>query len=155
MKLLTFLLSPKGRVSRFSFAYTWCIVTLFISMASVFAMNVNILWFVPLLLWPITVKRLHDVNLNVVYSFIIYQVYGLWGLYLLGLQSVEFMGYLVSTITLIQLMLWPSALCILYLMMKKGHSGINEYGVDPTWKMNPRVPLQEFLSWSKEKQTEK
>jgi uncharacterized membrane protein YhaH (DUF805 family) len=155
MKFLAFLLSPKGRIHRFPFVYTWCLVGLIFSMASVFAIDVNFLWFAPLFLWPVTVKRLHDVNLHVVYSFIIYQVYGLWGLYLLGLQSVEFIGYTVAMTTLIQFMLWPSALCVLYLMLKKGHQGTNEYGIDPTWKMYPRVPLQEFLTWSQEEKIAK
>jgi uncharacterized membrane protein YhaH (DUF805 family) len=134
MKFLAFLLSPKGRIHRFPFVYTWCLVGLIFSMASVFAI---------------------DVNLHVVDSFIIYQVYGLWGLYLLGLQSVEFIGYTVAMTTLIQFMLWPSALCVLYLMLKKGHQGTNEYGIDPTWKMYPRVPLQEFLTWSQEEKIAK
>ena len=48
MNLFKYLFSPKGRVRRFSFVYTWCIVLLFVSMASVFAVNNDYLWFAPL-----------------------------------------------------------------------------------------------------------
>lgn len=149
MHFLAFLLSPKGRVRRFNFVYAWCLVLLFVSMASVFYSNTDLLWFAPLALWSLTVKRLHDVDLSGIYSFIIYQVYGLWALYLTGMRFVEFMGYSIGMETLIQFMLWPSALCVFYLMIKKGYDGTNEYGIDPTWKLSPRVPLHEFLSWSK------
>lgn len=150
MKLLKFLFSPMGRVRRFSFVYAWCFIGLIVSMVSVFAVEPSLLWFAPVLLWPLTVKRLHDVNLSGIYSFIIYQIYGLWALYLAGLRSVEFMTYSVSMETLVQFMMWPSALCIFYIMIKKGHEGTNEYGADPTWHLAPRVQLNEFLTWTHE-----
>lgn len=149
MKLLAFLFSPQGRVRRFSFVYAWCFISLFVSMASVIFSNMNILWLAPILLWCLTIKRLHDISMSGIYSLIIYQAYGLWGLYLMGLNAVQFMNYSIAMETLMQFMLWPSALCIFYLMIKKGHDGTNEYGIDPTWKLAPRVPLNEFLSWSK------
>ena len=150
MNLFKYLFSPKGRVRRFSFVYTWCIVLLFVSMASVFAVNNDYLWFAPLALLPLTIRRLHDVGMSGINSFIIYQVYGLWALQLLGLNSIHFMGYDISMLTLIYYTAWPSTLCVFYLMMKKGDQGSNEYGADPLWNLAPRVTLQEFLSWSDE-----
>lgn len=154
MKLFTFLFSPKGRIHRFPFIYTWMLVSLIVSMVSVFAVNSYILWFAPIFLLPLTIKRLHDVNITGFYSVIIYQIYALWVMYLLGLTSIEFVSYQISMETLIYFMLWPSALCVFYLMIKRGYAGTNKYGIDPTWKIHPRVPLQEFLSWSNEKSAE-
>lgn len=150
MKLIIFLFSPMGRVRRFNFVYAWCAVSMIVSMISVFMVDASLLWFAPVILWPLTVKRLHDVNLSGIYSLIIYQIYGLWALYLAGLTSVEFMSYSVTMETLVQFMMWPSALCIFYLMIKKGQEGTNEYGLDPTWRLAPRVPLKEFLKWTNE-----
>lgn len=150
MRLLTFLFSPMGRVRRFNFVYAWCAASIIVSMVSVFMVDSSLLWFAPVILWPLTVKRLHDVNLSGIHSLIVYQIYGLWALYLAGLTSVEFMSYSVTMEVLVQFMMWPSALCIFYLMIKKGQEGTNEYGLDPTWCLAPRVPLQEFLKWTNE-----
>tara|TARA_R110000868_G_scaffold189695_2_gene433054 strand:- start:101187 stop:101672 length:486 start_codon:yes stop_codon:yes gene_type:complete len=146
--LIKFLLSPKGRIRRMAFVNAWVLViSLMIACYLIVPAGVNYLIFMPLFLFIPTVKRLHDIHLNGFYALIVYQLYGLLAFQANGMNAIEMFGYVVPMSTLIYYMLWPTFVILFYLAVKKGDIGTNRYGINPAWKVVPRVPLAEFLSW--------
>ncbi|MFT7144723.1 MAG: uncharacterized membrane protein YhaH (DUF805 family) [Alphaproteobacteria bacterium] len=144
--MMKFLLSPKGRVHRMTFTYAWAILIGLMFVLNFFITTPFVL-LLPLVLFVVTVKRLHDINLNGFYTLIIYQVYGLFAMQENGMTEISIFSYNVTMATLIYYMMWPTFIALFYLGVKRGDNNVNRYGTNPSWKVVPRVPLTEFLSW--------
>ena len=146
-KILKFLFCTKGRVNRLSFIISWVLLSAFSLVSVYFSEGAIFPYFIPLLLIPITIKRLHDINLRSFYVVIIYQIYGLLALQMKGMENIMLFNYTITMNTLMYYTMWWVGILLFYLMIKKGTSGVNHFGIDPTWQGSPRVPLTEFLSW--------
>lgn len=145
-KFFKLVFSPKGRICRHQFANLLFIISVLIGVVYFVSPISPYFVFMPVLLLPVIVKRLHDLGMTGFYSLIIYQIYALYFMLPLGAE-IDILGYLVPVNIFYTLLLWPTGLALFYLVIKKGQYGTNKYGIDPAWSMKPRVPLAEILAW--------
>lgn len=143
---LKFILSPKGRLSRMTFTNAWTL--LIACMATInFMFTTPFVYFLPIALFMVTIRRLHDINLNALYAIVIYQVYGLLAMQMNGITEISVWSYSIPLSTLTYYMMWPTLITLFYLSVKKGDDEVNRYGANPAWQVDKRVPLVEILSW--------
>ena len=151
-KILSFF-SLKGRSDRKSFTIAWVLlyimlcVSLFFNQTSKEYTYEFFLGYLVLLslLFPISVRRLHDINLSGWYAILLMMT--------ASLNVVTFSPLFVRDqffATAVQFGTWIALAMIAYLAIKKGTHGPNRFGEDPTWAEAPRVQLDEFLSWQEE-----